>query len=74
MKFTHADQTVALAVQDFAYGKYLGHIKVVFDDKGNIKSWKGNPILLNSTYKQDPDVLKMVEELVDPILKSGSVS
>ncbi|KAM9840335.1 snake venom 5'-nucleotidase-like [Aulostomus maculatus] len=49
-------------VQAYAFGKYLGYLKVAFDNAGNVvKSW-GNPILLDSSVSQDPDVLADVEE------------
>ncbi|TWW68480.1 5'-nucleotidase [Takifugu flavidus] len=49
-------------VQAYAYGKYLGYLKVTFDPEGNVVSSTGNPILLNSSIPQDPDVLAEVEE------------
>lgn len=39
-------------VQAYAYGKYLGHLKVTFDPEGNVVSSTGNPILLNSSITQ----------------------
>lgn len=35
-------------VQAYAFGKYLGYLKVDFDEKGNVITAHGNPILLNS--------------------------
>ncbi|XP_040921150.1 5'-nucleotidase [Toxotes jaculatrix] len=49
-------------VQAYAFGKYLGYLKVTFDDAGKVVSSTGNPILLNSSVPQDPDVLADVEE------------
>uniref|UniRef100_A0A3P8PLC4 5'-nucleotidase n=2 Tax=Astatotilapia calliptera TaxID=8154 RepID=A0A3P8PLC4_ASTCA len=49
-------------VQAYAFGKYLGYLKVSFDDAGNVVKSTGNPILLNSTIKQDSEVLADVEE------------
>ena len=43
----------ALVVQTNGYGRYLGQLKVNFDDSGRVESWEGNPILLNSTYPMD---------------------
>uniref|UniRef100_A0AAY4CPE5 5'-nucleotidase n=1 Tax=Denticeps clupeoides TaxID=299321 RepID=A0AAY4CPE5_9TELE len=37
-------------VQAYAFGKYLGYLKVVFDDKGNVVLSSGNPILLNTKH------------------------
>ena len=39
----------ALVVQDYAFGKYLGYLKVAFDNNGQVKNWTGNPILLDSS-------------------------
>lgn len=49
-------------VQAYAFGKYLGQLKVTFDDNGNVVTATGNPILLDSSVPQDPDVLADVEE------------
>ncbi|KAG5277446.1 hypothetical protein AALO_G00117710 [Alosa alosa] len=49
-------------VQAYAFGKYLGHLKVTFDDSGNVLKAEGNPILLDSSIQQDPAVLADVEE------------
>lgn len=39
-------------VQAYAYGKYLGCLKVTFDPEGNVVTSTGNPILLNSSIPQ----------------------
>ncbi|XP_048457376.1 5'-nucleotidase isoform X1 [Rhincodon typus] len=44
-------------VQAYAYGKYLGHLKVTFNDKGVVTKAEGNPILLNSSIAQDEILL-----------------
>ncbi|XP_056152197.1 snake venom 5'-nucleotidase-like [Lampris incognitus] len=49
-------------VQAFAFGKYLGYLKVTFDDEGNVVKAVGNPILMDSSIPQDPDVLADVEK------------
>ncbi|XP_044021655.1 snake venom 5'-nucleotidase-like [Siniperca chuatsi] len=49
-------------VQAFAFGKYLGHLKVTFDEAGNVKKAVGNPILMDSSIRQDPDILADIEE------------
>ncbi|CAL8314900.1 unnamed protein product [Merluccius merluccius] len=48
-------------VQAYAFGKYLGFLKVTFDAAGNVLESKGNPILLNSSVPEDPFVLGEVE-------------
>jgi len=42
-----------LVVQAFAFTKYLGHIRVEFDDSGVVNSWVGMPILLDNTIEED---------------------
>ncbi|XP_067099519.1 snake venom 5'-nucleotidase-like [Osmerus mordax] len=49
-------------VQAFAFGKYLGYLKVTFDPKGNVLKAAGNPILLDSNIAQDVGILAEVEE------------
>ncbi len=39
-------------VQAFAFGKYLGYLKVTFDEKGDVVKAVGNPILMDSTIPQ----------------------
>ncbi|XP_012260987.2 apyrase-like [Athalia rosae] len=46
-----------LVVQAYAYTKYLGNISLWFDADGEIVSWQGSPILLDSSWEEDPDVL-----------------
>lgn len=39
-------------VQAYAFGKYLGYLKVTFDDAGNVKKAVGNPILMDNSIPQ----------------------
>lgn len=57
-----ADGRQVPVVQAYAFGKYLGYLKVTFDDAGNVVKSTGNPILLDSGVPQDPEVLADVEE------------
>ena len=41
-----------LVVQDFTWGKYLGQLNVVFNETGNVVSYSGNPVLLDSTVPE----------------------
>ncbi|KAM6184704.1 5'-nucleotidase [Rhynchocyon petersi] len=43
-------------VQAYAFGKYLGYLKVEFDEAGNVIASHGNPILLNSSIPEDPSI------------------
>ncbi|XP_068454797.1 5'-nucleotidase isoform X2 [Clinocottus analis] len=59
---TSADGRQVPVVQAYAFGKYLGYLKVTFDEAGNVLKASGNPILLDSSVPQDPEVLADVEE------------
>ncbi|XP_054719341.1 LOW QUALITY PROTEIN: snake venom 5'-nucleotidase-like [Uloborus diversus] len=52
--------SVALVVQDFAFGKFLGHLQVQFDDEGRIVRWGGNPILMDSSVPEDAETLEIL--------------
>ncbi len=54
-------------VQAGAYTKYLGNLKVVFDDAGVVKEASGEPILIDSSIKPDEAVLARIKELSGPI-------
>lgn len=49
-------------VQAYAFGKYLGYLKVTFDNAGKVIKAAGNPILLDSSVPQDPDILSDINE------------
>ncbi len=63
-------------VQAASYSKYLGELKVVFDDNGNVKEASGSPIYLDKSITPDPAVLARIKELGAPIeaLKNKEVS
>ena len=41
-----------LVVQAYAFGKYLGVLDVTFDDDGNVKSYRGEPILMETSFPE----------------------
>ncbi|XP_077413226.1 5'-nucleotidase [Vanacampus margaritifer] len=49
-------------VQAYAFGKYLGYLKVTFDPAGNVIKAVGNPILMDSSIPQDPNILADVQK------------
>ncbi|XP_035530589.1 snake venom 5'-nucleotidase-like [Morone saxatilis] len=49
-------------VQAYAFGKYLGYLKVTFDKAGNVIKAVGNPILMDSSILQDPKILADIRE------------
>jgi 5'-nucleotidase len=54
-------------VQAYAYSKYLGELKVVFDDAGKVISASGAPKLLDASVVPDATVAARVKELGAPI-------
>ncbi|CAN7981922.1 unnamed protein product [Ixodes pacificus] len=57
-----------LVVQDYWAGKYLGHLELEFNNNGSLKTWSGNPILLDNTTKEDTEmacVLDSYKEVVE---------
>ncbi|XP_060770017.1 5'-nucleotidase isoform X2 [Neoarius graeffei] len=48
-------------VQAYAFGKYLGNLKVTFDAAGNVLKAVGNPILLDSKIAEDLGIKADVE-------------
>ncbi|XP_058881844.1 5'-nucleotidase-like isoform X2 [Acipenser ruthenus] len=48
-------------VQAYAFGKYLGYLKVTFNKQGNVVAATGNPILLDSTITEDKDLRAEVD-------------
>ena len=54
-------------VQAYAYGKYLGHLVLTFDDAGALKFAEGDTILLDASITPDPAVEARVAQLAGPI-------
>ncbi len=50
-------------LQAYAYSKYVGHLKLGFDDAGNVTSVTGDTILLNATVAEDEAIVARVAEL-----------
>uniref|UniRef100_U5EW72 Apyrase n=1 Tax=Corethrella appendiculata TaxID=1370023 RepID=U5EW72_9DIPT len=63
---------IVLIVQASAYTKYLGDITVYFNGKNEIIDWIGNPIYLDSSIPNDPDILRELEPWRDEIDKIGN--
>lgn len=60
-------------VQAYAYTKYLGKLHLVFNSAGELVSYDGNPILLDKTIPQDPEVLLIINKYRDSVLKVSEV-
>jgi 5'-nucleotidase len=54
-------------VQAGAYGKYVGHLTLVFDDAGNVTSATGDTILIDASVAADAGIAARVAELAGPI-------
>ncbi|MEL6201485.1 MAG: 5'-nucleotidase C-terminal domain-containing protein [Pseudomonadota bacterium] len=54
-------------VQAYAYSKYLGELRVTFDDDGNVVRAAGEPHLLDASVTADAGVAARVAELGGPI-------
>lgn len=55
-------------VQAYAYGKYLGHLTLTFDDNGEVTAMEGQPILLDASVAGDQAIADRVTEMAQPIL------
>ena len=54
-------------VQAYAYSKYVGLLKVTFDDAGTLVSAEGDTILLDASVEENADIVARVAELAGPI-------
>jgi 5'-nucleotidase / UDP-sugar diphosphatase len=54
-------------VSAYAYGKFLGELKVVFDDAGVVKEASGEPLIMNGEVVQDQPTLDRIAELAKPL-------
>ena len=54
-------------VQAYAYGKFLGELKVVFDDAGKLVSAQGAPLLMDGAVVENAEVVARVDELAKPL-------
>ncbi len=54
-------------VQAYAYSKYVGELKVTFDDEGHVLFAEGDTKLLDASIKPDADIAARVKELAGPI-------
>ncbi|XP_059478918.1 apyrase-like isoform X2 [Neocloeon triangulifer] len=66
---THRNGGKTLIVQAMAFGKYLGILELKFDKAGEVESWSGNPILLDSSVPED----ESTTELLSPYREEADV-
>jgi 5'-nucleotidase len=56
-----------LIVSDFTWGKYLGRLDVSFDENGVPVAWEGNPITLDASVAEDPEILADAQAFNEPL-------
>lgn len=64
---TGQDGVEVPVVQAYAYSKYLGHLKLTFDDDGKVVKVEGEPILMDASVEPDEETLARIRELAAPI-------
>ncbi|XP_050665744.1 protein 5NUC-like isoform X4 [Leptidea sinapis] len=55
-------------VQAYAYTKYLGKLHMVFNTNGDLIKADGNPVLLDNSIPQDPEVLSIIDKYREKVL------
>ncbi|CAH2263584.1 jg10903 [Pararge aegeria aegeria] len=68
---TQAGGHKILVVQAGSYTRYLGDIKLYFDDAGKIVSWEGQPIYLGSSITKDPRISSLLEPWREEVYAIG---
>lgn len=61
-------------VQAYCNSKYLGRLKVKFNDQGDAVEMSGNTILLDGSFKEDANVKSEVDNYKDSIRKLISIT
>ena len=72
----HAKRTgrKVLVLHTSGYGKYLGHLNIVFDSSGEVRSFNGDPIVLDHSRKEDPELRTIVDQYQEEIDKKMNVA
>ncbi|KAK7872913.1 hypothetical protein R5R35_004233 [Gryllus longicercus] len=58
---TQASGRKVPVVQAYAYTKYMGRLNLVFNNQGELRSFDGNPLLLNASIEEDADMKRELE-------------
>ncbi|CAN7999452.1 unnamed protein product, partial [Ixodes hexagonus] len=66
-----ADGSFALVVQDFWFRKYLGHIRLRFNNYGKLTGWGGNPILLDQSIPEDRGMMRLLATYKTQVERAG---
>ncbi|KAJ8687576.1 hypothetical protein QAD02_023370 [Eretmocerus hayati] len=62
-----------LVVHAGAFTKYMGDIRIIFNEKSEVDYWKGNPIYLDSSIEEDPAISKDLQPWTTEMMKVGGV-
>ncbi|SDI48510.1 bifunctional metallophosphatase/5'-nucleotidase [Lutimaribacter saemankumensis] len=54
-------------VSAYAYGKFLGELKVTFDDAGNLTEATGEPLIMDAAIPEDEATVARIAELAQPL-------
>ncbi|XP_055549436.1 apyrase-like [Wyeomyia smithii] len=54
----HINGRKTLIVQASCFTKFIGRITAYFDESGNIVEWEGNPVYLDESIEQDPQIVQ----------------
>ncbi len=61
------DGAPALVVHSHVWGRLLGQIHLTFDSGGRVILWDGEPIVLDASIPEDPDLQAAVARLAEPL-------
>ncbi|GIV97040.1 MAG: multifunctional 2',3'-cyclic-nucleotide 2'-phosphodiesterase/5'-nucleotidase/3'-nucleotidase [Herpetosiphonaceae bacterium] len=61
------DGRTVLVVTDWEWGKYLGDIRVVFDNSGQVVYWEGSPHPVDESITPDPTFEAKLQEFAAPL-------
>ncbi|MGG7568086.1 bifunctional metallophosphatase/5'-nucleotidase [Rhodovulum sp. DZ06] len=64
---TGPDGGQTAVVSAYAYGKFLGELDVTFDDAGKIKTAVGEPLIMDASVAEDPQIKGRLEQLAEPL-------
>lgn len=62
-----ANNEPILVVQAWEWGKVVGKIELEFDAKGILTAWKGEPVLVDDSYPENPFVAALIAAFEKPI-------
>ncbi|WP_116132967.1 bifunctional UDP-sugar hydrolase/5'-nucleotidase [Tropicimonas sp. IMCC34043] len=54
-------------VSAYAYGKFLGELKVVFDDDGKVIEATGEPLIMDAAVPEDAGYVSRIKEMAEPL-------